>query len=306
MIQNRLKKNLKSRKPWLTEKIEAFRLYDRDIPEYPFIVEIFKDQAVVWKKTDEQIDKGKEHHFQELLEAIEEVMGISKKSIHIKERNRQSGAEQYEKLNRKKDTFTVNEFKAQYLVNLHDYLDTGLFLDHRPLRKEIQKIKDAKDKSMLNLFCYTGSVSIAAALAGFKTTSIDLSKTYLDWTSQNFEVNQIDQKHHQIIRADVLDWLKQDIQQTYDLIFFDPPTFSNSKKMEETFEVEKDHIWMIKSCMNRLNPKGVLYFSNNKRKFKLAQEIKEEYEVFDITEKSIPPDFHDKKIHHLFKIGHKK
>lgn len=306
MIQNRLKKNLKSRKPWLTEKIEAFRLYDRDIPEYPFIVEIFKDQAVVWKKTDEQIDKGKEHHFQELLEAIEEVMGISKESIHIKERNRQSGAEQYEKLNRKKDTFTVNEFKAQYLVNLHDYLDTGLFLDHRPIRKEIQKIKDAKDKSMLNLFCYTGSVSIAAALAGFKTTSIDLSKTYLDWTSQNFEVNQIDQKHHQIIRADVLDWLKQDIQQTYDLIFFDPPTFSNNKKMEETFEVEKDHIWMIKSCMKRLNPNGVLYFSNNKRKFKLAQEIKEEYEVFDITEKSIPPDFHDKKIHHLFKIGHKK
>jgi len=306
MIQNRLKKNLKSRKPWLNEKIEAFRLYDRDIPEYPFIVEIFKDQAVVWKKTDEQIDKGKEHHFHELLEAIEEVMGISKESIHIKERNRQSGAEQYEKLNRKKDTFTINEFKAQYLVNLHDYLDTGLFLDHRPLRKEIQKLKDAQDKSMLNLFCYTGSVSIAAALAGFKTTSIDLSKTYLDWTSQNFEANRIDHKHHQIIRADVLDWLKQDIQQTYDLIFFDPPTFSNSKKMEDMFEVEKDHIWMIKSCMNRLNPDGVLYFSNNKRKFKLAPEIGEEYEVFDITEKSIPPDFHDKKIHHLFKIGHKK
>lgn len=306
MIKNRLKKNLKSRKPWLNEKIEAFRLYDRDIPEYPFIVEIFKDQAVVWKKTDDQIDKGKEHHFQELLEAIEEVMGISKENIQIKERSRQSGAEQYEKLNRKKDTFTVNEFKAKYLVNLHDYLDTGLFLDHRPIRKEIQKMKVAQDKSMLNLFCYTGSVSIAAALAGFKTTSIDLSKTYLDWTSQNFEVNQIDQKHHQIVRADVLDWLKQEIDQTYDLIFFDPPTFSNSKKMEDTFEVEKDHIWMIKSCMNRLNPDGVLYFSNNKRKFKLASEIREEYQVFDITEKSIPPDFHDKKIHHLFKIGHKK
>ena len=186
MIKNRIKKNLKSRKPWLTEKIEAFRLYDRDIPEYPYIVEIFKDQAVVWKKTDEQIDKGKEHYFNDLLEAIEEVMGISRNNIHTKERNKQSGTEQYEKLNRKQDTFTVNEFNAKYLVNLHDYLDTGLFLDHRPLRKDIQKFKDAQGKCMLNLFCYTGSVSIAAALAGFKTTSIDLSKTYLDWAISEF------------------------------------------------------------------------------------------------------------------------
>ena len=124
--------------------------------------------------------------------------------------------------------------------------------------------------------------------------------------SQNFKANQIDQTGHQIIRADVLDWLKQDVDKTYELIFFDPPTFSNSKKMEETFEVQKDHIWMIESCMDRLAQDGILYFSNNKRKFKLAEEIENKYEAFDITEKSIPPDFHDKKIHHLFKIRHKR
>lgn len=306
MIANRLKKNLKSRKPWLNEKIEAFRLYDRDIPEYPFIVEIFQNKAVVWKKTDEHIDKGKEHHFNELIDAIEEVMAIEKENIHIKERARQTGLDQYEKLDRKRNYFTVEEYNAKYLVNLDDYLDTGLFLDHRPLRKDIQKIKDGEAKKMLNLFCYTGSVSVSAALSGFITTSIDMSKTYLEWTKENFKENQIELGQHRFIREDVLAWLKSESDEKYDLIFFDPPTFSNSKKMEDTFEVEKDHVWMIKSCMNRLTPEGLLYFSNNKRKFKLSDKIEKDFLVQDVTEKSIPPDFHDKKIHSLFKIRHKK
>jgi len=306
MIANRLKKNLKSRKPWLNEKIEAFRLYDRDIPEYPFIVEIFQNKAVVWKKTDEHIDKGKEHHFSELIDAIEEVMAIEKENIYIKERSRQSGLEQYEKLDRKKHYFSINEYNAKYLVNLNDYLDTGLFLDHRPLRKDIQKLKNAENKKMLNLFCYTGSVSVSAALSGHITTSIDMSKTYMEWTKENFKENGINLDQHQFIREDVLAWLRGEDQSKYDLIFFDPPTFSNSKKMEETFEVEKDHIWMIKACMEKLNPGGLLYFSNNKRKFKLDNDLENKFLVQDVTEKSIPHDFHDKKIHHLFKIRHKK
>ncbi len=306
MITNRLKKNLKNRKPWLNQNIEAFRLYDRDIPEFPFIVEVFLNHAVVWKKTDENIDKGKEHHFSKLLVAIEEVLGIDKDHIHIKERARQSGQEQYEKLSKKGNNFSVQEYSAKYIVNLDDYLDTGLFLDHRPLRKEIQKIKDADGKKMLNLFCYTASVSVAAALAGFETTSVDMSKTYLEWGKKNFELNDISTEKHLFLREDVLAWLREKKSEKYDLIFFDPPTFSNSKKMEETFEVEKDHIWMIDACMNLLKEDGLLYFSNNKRKFKMDDKVISNFEVVDITEKSIPPDFHDQKIHHLFKIRHNK
>ena len=306
MIANRLKKNLKKRKPWLNENIEAFRLYDRDIPEYPFIVEVFQNHAVVWKKTDEAIDKGKEHHFTELLEAIEEVLAIEKSHIHIKERARQTGLEQYEKLGRKGISFPIKEFKAQYLVNLEDYLDTGLFLDHRPLRKEIQKLNGKLGKTMLNLFCYTASVSVSAALAGYKTTSIDMSKTYLEWGKKNFDLNNLNSNEHLFLREDVLAWLRDEKRkEKFDLIFFDPPTFSNSKKMEETFEVEKDHVWMIEACMAILKVDGLLYFSNNKRKFKMSYTLISRYNVVDISEKSIPPDFHYQKIHHLFKLRHK-
>ncbi|MGZ3771209.1 MAG: class I SAM-dependent methyltransferase [Bdellovibrio sp.] len=304
MIKNRLEKNLKKLKPWTQRhQIEAFRLYDRDIPEFPFIVDIYKDHYVVYDKSDPIKDKDK-NHFELLMEAITNLFNCDETKIVVKKRERQEGLKQYEKLNDQKKTFAVRESQALLKVNLYDYLDTGLFLDHRPMRQKIFKI--AQGKKFLNLFCYTGSVSVFAALGGARTTSVDMSQTYLRWAQDNFELNNIELSDHSFVNADVVEWLKENKNnKNYDLIFLDPPTFSNSKKMENSFEVERDQEFLIDSCMTMLNENGVLYFSNNKRKFKLSETILANYRVANITEESIPQDFHDKKIHNCFEIKKK-
>jgi len=183
-------------------------------------------------------------------------------------------------------------------------LDTGLFMDHRPMRQII--FKEAKGKKFLNLFSYTGSVSVMAALGGAThVTSVDLSGTYQDWARKNFEHNKISLKEHNFIIQSALDYLEKAVNK-FDLIFLDPPTFSNSKKMEEDFEVEKDQEFLIKNCLRLLNPDGILYFSNNKRKFKLAPSMMELANIVDITGSTIPMDFRDQKIHHVYKITAKK
>lgn len=301
MIKNRLEKNYKKLKSWADrQQIEAYRLYDRDIPEYPFIVDIYKDQYVVYDKSDPVKDKDK-NHLPHVIEALKALFRCNEDQVVVKKRERQEGLKQYEKLGGQNQTFTVRESQALLKVNLHDYLDTGLFLDHRPIRQKIYKT--AKDKKFLNLFCYTGSVSVFAALGGARTTSVDMSQTYLRWAQDNFELNKIDLAGHHFVNADVLDWLRlQKNHRAYDVIFLDPPTFSNSKKMEDSFEVERDQDFLVESCMSMLNPGGVLYFSNNKRKFKLSEKILSEFAVRDITEESIPQDFHDKKIHNCYQI----
>lgn len=301
MIKNRLEKNYKKLKAWAQRsQIEAFRLYDRDIPEYPFIVDIYKDHFLVYDKSEAFIDKDK-NHLPHVIEALKALFKCPEESIVLKRRERQEGLKQYEKLDGKNETFTVRESQALLRVNLYDYLDSGLFLDHRPMRQKVYKT--AAGKKFLNLFCYTGSVSVFAALAGAKTTSVDMSQTYLRWAQDNFLLNQIPLEGHQFINSDVLEWLRNsDKQGPFDMIFLDPPTFSNSKKMEDTFEVERDQNFLVDSCMKMLSPGGVLYFSNNKRKFKISEEILAKYSVKDITEESIPQDFHDKKIHCCFEI----
>lgn len=305
MIKNRLEKNLKKLKSWADrQKIEAYRLYDRDIPEYPFIVDVYKDQYVVHDKSDPFKDKDKAH-LPHVTEALKVIFKCTDDQIIIKKRERQEGLKQYEKLDVKNETSVIRESQALLKVNLYDYLDTGLFLDHRPIRQKIFKM--AQDKKFLNLFCYTGSVSVFAALGGARTTSVDMSQTYLRWAQDNFELNHIDLTSHSFVNANVLEWLRlQRNHRSYDLIFLDPPTFSNSKKMEDSFEVERDQDVLVDSCMSMLNPRGVLYFSNNKRKFKLSPKILSEYTVKDISEESIPQDFHDKKIHNCFQITAKE
>lgn len=301
MIKNRLEKNYKKLKAWLErQKIEAYRLYDRDIPEYPFIVDVFKDQFVVYDKSDPVKDKDK-NHLPHVTEALQALFKCAEAQIVIKKRERQEGLKQYEKLDAKNEFFPVRESQALFNVNLHDYLDTGLFLDHRPMRQKIFKM--AEGKKFLNLFCYTGSVSVFAALGGARTVSVDMSQTYLRWAQDNFQLNGIDLGSHSFVNANVLEWLQaQKNHRSYDLIFLDPPTFSNSKKMEDSFEVERDQDFLVESCMSMLNPGGILYFSNNKRKFKLSENILSRFQVKDITEESIPQDFHDKKIHVCFEI----
>ncbi len=305
MIRNRLEKNLKKLKPWADRhQIEAFRLYDRDIPEFPFIVDIYKNFYLVHDKSESFKDKDK-NHLPLVLEALKDIFKCDESQIIIKRRERQEGLKQYEKVDEKKESLIVRESQALIKVNLYDYLDTGLFLDHRPIRQKI--FKSAAGKSVLNLFCYTGSVSIFAALGGAQTTSVDMSQTYLNWAQENFELNGLDVAAHNFVNADVLEWLKDQIKASsgsakYDLIFLDPPTFSNSKKMIDTFEVERDQDLLVPACMNLLKPGGLLYFSNNKRKFRLSENIVSKYKIKDISEETIPQDFHDKKIHNCFEI----
>ncbi len=303
-IQNKLSKNYKHRMKWAKrENIEAFRIYEKDIPEFPFIVDIYKDHSVIFEKRDSEIDAEKFTHFEFIISAVKNVLNIPEEKVVIKSRFKQKGNLQYERLEERNEFISVREHQAEFLVNLHDYLDTGLFLDHRPMRQVI--FKEAKDKKVLNLFSYTGSVSVMAALGGAKhVTSVDLSATYQEWARKNFEHNKISLKEHNFIVQSALEYLEKSVAK-FDLIFLDPPTFSNSKKMDDDFEVEKDQLFLVENCLKLLNPGGVLYFSNNKRKFKLDPKVSELAHVEDITPKTIPIDFRDQKIHHCFKITKK-
>lgn len=305
MIKNRLEKNLKKLKAWSDRnKIEAYRLYDRDIPEYPFIVDVYKTHYLVYDKTDFIKDKDK-NHLPHVVEALQSLFQCAEGDIVIKKRERQEGLSQYEKTGEGSERFVVRESQAQFYINLYDYLDTGLFLDHRPMRQKIYK--SVRGKSFLNLFCYTGAVSVFAALGGATTTSVDMSQTYLTWAQDNFGLNDIPVEKHEFVNANALEWLKDmssaaQIQTKYDVIFLDPPTFSNSKKMVDSFEVEEDQEFLVQSCMKLLAPGGILYFSNNKRRFKISSSILEQFAVRDIGAETIPQDFHDSKIHNCFEI----
>ncbi|MFN7826054.1 MAG: class I SAM-dependent methyltransferase [Pseudobdellovibrionaceae bacterium] len=321
VIKNRLEKNRKKLEPW-AQRIgtEAYRIYDRDIPEYPFILDRYGSSFVVYDKSEE-IDQGK-GHFELFIQAVNEVFKPATEKLYLKRRERQKGDQQYTRLDQAEEFFLVREGSAQLRVNLSDYLDTGLFLDHRPLRHRL--FKESRDLEILNLFCYTASVSVQAALGGGMTTSVDMSGTYLDWAFENFKANQlsveklgpkgerevfnafsqtIKSKGHLLIQDNVVEWLKKPSQQ-FDLIFLDPPTFSNSKKMEESFDVQRDHVELVKTCMTKLKQGGLLLFSNNKRKFKLDPELEQGFRVKDITTATIPQDFHDQKIHVCFEIRH--
>jgi 23S rRNA (cytosine1962-C5)-methyltransferase/23S rRNA (guanine2445-N2)-methyltransferase / 23S rRNA (guanine2069-N7)-methyltransferase len=307
-IKNRIEKNYKHKAKWAKrENIEAYRLYDRDIPDFPYIIDIYKDEIVIYEKTDEIIDQDKLHHFDFILDTVSMLFNKSEDKIILKSRfkkDHQKEGGQYEKLENKNELLVVNEHQAKFYVNLHDYIDTGLFLDHRPLRQIV--FREAKDKKVLNLFSYTGSISVFAALGGAKSvTSVDLSSTYQEWARKNFTLNNISLREHNFIIESALDYLPK-AQNKFDLIICDPPTFSNSKSMGHDFEVEEDQLILVNECMRLLNDDGVLYFSTNKRKFKINSTIESKYLVANITPKTIPQDYHDQKIHHCFKIMHKR
>ena len=206
MIKNRLEKNYRKLKSWSDRnQIQAFRLYDRDIPEFPFIVDVYHNTYVVYDRSDKWIDKDK-NHLPLVLEALKDIFKVEPDDVVIKKRERQEGVNQYEKIAETKKRFPVKEGHCSFWVNPYDYLDTGLFLDHRPLRYKVSKLADGK--SFLNLFCYTGSFSVVAAKAGAETTSVDMSKTYLDWTMENFNLNEIPLVNHQFLQADVIEFAK--------------------------------------------------------------------------------------------------
>ncbi len=304
MIQNRLEKNYRKLKQWAEKnKIEAYRLYDRDIPEFPFIVDRYKDFIVIYDKS-QKIDEEK-NHLPVLIEAVKTLFQTKDEQIILKRRQVKKGLDQYEKLDEKNQKVVVLENGIKLYVNLWDYLDTGLFLDHRPIR--YQFLKKSNNKNFLNLFCYTASVSVMAAAGGATTYSVDMSKTYIEWAKENFKLNDLDVSKHIFVEEDVLQYIENlnrnlKLQDHFDTIFLDPPTFSNSKSMKSDFDVERDQVWLIENVIKLLKPDGVLYFSNNKRDFKLSPELSSRFKVKIITKDTIPVDFHDMKIHHCFEI----
>ena len=297
---NRLLKNMKRLDKWAKrEDIQCYRLYDADLPEYNVAIDRYNEYLIIQEyRAPKEIDAQKvRRRFLDIVSTTRYLLDLNDDQLIIKVRERQKGRQQYEKLDSKKQRLVVQEGPAKIIVNLQDYLDTGLFLDHRPTRLRIGKMAEGKD--FLNLFCYTATASVHAALGGAKsTTSVDMSNTYLNWGQENFTENGIKGKH-EFVQQDCIKWL-QHAHEMYDLIFIDPPTFSNSKRMSDVFDVQDDHLALLTSASERVNANGEIIFSNNKRGFKLDIEAIKAlgFYVKDISKASIPEDFKgNEKIH---------
>ena len=305
MVLNRLKKNQRKLDGWRKKSgISCYRLYDADIPEYAVAVDIYDQSIYVQEYAPPNTisEKVARERFGEIKQAVKEFSANFRGKIHYKERRRQKGDSQYERLNDgPSDTIHVSEGNAQFEVNLSDYLDTGLFLDHRPVRGLIGEM--VKGKSFLNLFCYTAAASVQAAMAGAShSLSIDMSNTYLDWAQRNFDLNSLRSSKHQLLRADCLKWLEIE-GELYDVIFLDPPTFSNSKKMDSVLDIQRDHGDLIRSSMAKLVPGGTLIFSNNFRKFKMDELTVRQFDCQNITSQTLDVDFaRNPRIHNVWKI----
>jgi 23S rRNA (guanine2445-N2)-methyltransferase / 23S rRNA (guanine2069-N7)-methyltransferase len=313
MFANRLKKNIDKLASWARrEKISCYRFYDADMPEYAFAIDLYQSDpagtAGRWLYVQEYappatVDRDRARgRREEAISVLPETTGLPPGAIYWRTRRPQKGSSQYEALAEQDERVVVEEGGLKFLVNFTDYLDTGLFLDHRLARARIREA--ARGKRFLNLFCYTGAATVYAASGGaVATTSIDMSRTYIDWARRNMAVNGFRGDAHQYVQADCLAWLAEDDGARFDLIFLDPPTFSNSKRMEREFDVQRDHVTLIRETLVRLAPGGLLLFSNNFRKFKLDAEAFEDLSVRDITKKTVPHDFaRDPKTHHCFEI----
>ncbi len=312
MFANRLRKNLKSLSKWAKQQgVSCYRLYDADLPEYAVAIDVYHGEKLWVNVQEYDPPKSVEPHkaiarLAAVMAEIPKVLQIPKEQVFLKIRKKQKSTDQYQKHNELGVFHTVSEGKCRFWVNFEDYLDTGLFLDHRPIRLLIGE--QAKGKRFLNLFAYTGTATVHAAVGGAKSTvTVDMSKTYLDWAKRNLALNKLS-GDNQLIQANCVEWLEQEAKQKmprqFDLIFLDPPTFSNSKRMEEVFDVQVDHIALINHAVELLAPNGVLYFSTNFRKFKLDKAALADLTIEDISAKTIPHDFaRDSKVHYCWRIS---
>jgi 23S rRNA (guanine2445-N2)-methyltransferase / 23S rRNA (guanine2069-N7)-methyltransferase len=311
MFANRLRKNLLKLDPWAArEHIDCFRVYDADMPEYAFAIDLYGRgtrhayvQEYAAPKTVDQ-ESARERR-REALAVLPEVLGVPISHVHSRVRKPQKGSEQYEKREDVAERHAVQEGGLKFWVNFRDYLDTGLFLDHRMVRALLRE--GAKGADFLNLFCYTGSATVYAAAGGARSTvSVDLSNTYLDWAHENLLLNGFGGREHELYRADCLQWLEEHEPNgpRFDLIFVDPPTFSNSKRMEGVLDVQRDHVGMIRRSLKLLRPTGRLVFSTNYSRFKLDNEALADLRVEDISARTIPKDFErHARIHRCFTIA---
>ena len=306
MFENRLAKVYKHRsKQARRMNISCYRLYDKDLPEFPICIELYDDKVYIAEYVAKHGFTEEQHleWLEQTIVVIVKVLHIKDENVFIKQRKRMHHRnQQYEKTDAQKDFFTVEESGLKFLINLTDYLDTGLFLDHRTTR--LMVAAEAKDKRVLNLFCYTGSFSVYAANAGAaKVVSVDLSKTYLAWAEDNFVINKLkDANKYEFIHADCVQYLKTVATNSYDIIVMDPPTFSNSKRMDDFMDIQRDHVALINDCINILSPNGILYFSTNFTKFILDVENINSTQIKDITKATTPLDFEGKLRRWCYKI----
>lgn len=311
MFANRLRKNLKTLRKWAKQQaIDCYRLYDADLPEYAVAIDIYQGEKLWVHVQEYEPPKSIEPHkavqrLAAILAEIPNVLAIPSTQIFLKVRRKQKNTEQYQKHNDTAHFHSVHEGGCKFWVNFEDYLDTGLFLDHRPVRLLIQQ--QARGKRFLNLFAYTATATIHAAIGGATATvSVDMSKTYLEWAKRNLALNKI-VGDHQLIQANCVDWLAHQAAQgteKFELIFLDPPTFSNSKRMETELDIQRDHVALINHAAALLTPTGVLYFSTNFRKFVLDKSALAGLVIDDISAKTIPHDFsRDAKIHYCWSIS---
>ncbi|WP_114764458.1 bifunctional 23S rRNA (guanine(2069)-N(7))-methyltransferase RlmK/23S rRNA (guanine(2445)-N(2))-methyltransferase RlmL [Vibrio rhodolitus] len=306
---NRLKKNIGKIGKWARkEELDCYRIYDADLPDYNVAIDVYLDHLVIQeyaapKSIPEETAKRR---LTDIIRAAIQVTGIEANKVVLKTREKQKGRSQYQKLSQQSETMQVNEYGVDLIVNLHDYLDTGLFLDHKLTRRRLGQMAQGKD--FLNLFAYTGSATVHAACGGARsTTTVDMSNTYLEWAKENMQLNGQVGRQHQYVQADCLQWLEK-ATGSYDLIFIDPPTFSNSKRMEQTFDVQRDHIQLMRNLKRLLKSEGTIVFSNNKRHFKmdLAALAELGLEAKNISAQTLPLDFsRNKHIHNCWLVTHK-
>ncbi|MDW6003939.1 bifunctional 23S rRNA (guanine(2069)-N(7))-methyltransferase RlmK/23S rRNA (guanine(2445)-N(2))-methyltransferase RlmL [Vibrio mangrovi] len=305
---NRLRKNIAKITPWAKrEQLDSYRVYDADLPDYNAAIDVYGHHVVIQEYAAPKSiapEKAK-RRLTDMIRATTQVMDVDANHVVLKVREKQKGHAQYQKMSTKAKTTQVHEYGARFIVNLYDYLDTGLFLDHRLTRRRLGEM--AKGKDFLNLFAYTGTATVHAALGGAKsTTTIDMSKTYLDWAKENMTLNGQKGRQHRYEQADCLQWLEQAKGQ-YDLIFIDPPTFSNSKRMTGTFDVQRDHIHLMQHLKRILRKDGVIVFSNNKRQFKMDMEAMAQLQLSaeNISSQTLPLDFkRNQQIHNCWLIRH--
>ena len=320
-LRNRLAKNSKHLQRWAARNgITCYRLYDADLPEFAFALDRYQSEVapeLEWFHLQEYqapatIEPAKaERRIGIAIEVVKQLFAIGDEQLFCKTRSRQRGSSQYQKQDNQGEFFQVREGPASLLINLSDYLDSGLFLDHRSTRELVYRV--ARDKSVLNLFCYTGSVGVYAGLGGASSVlNVDLSATYLDWARENHLLNGLDDEtRFQFLRAEIIELLRNparfSLTNEYDLIFFDPPSFSNSSKMQQTLDIQRDHAELIGQAMRLLARDGLLLFSTNRRGFKLADEIGRDFDARDISQATIPVDFRrNPKIHRCWEIRHRE
>jgi 23S rRNA (cytosine1962-C5)-methyltransferase len=302
-LANRLRKSARHLARWARrEGLAAYRLYDRDIPEYPYAIDRYDDwlHVQLFEGRRELDDAAIAQH----LAAIGDALAVPRAQVVLKRRARQRGRVQYEKLADDAPGFVVSERGLRFEVNLNRYLDTGLFLDHRDTRRMVGA--EARGRRMLNLFAYTGSFTVYAAAGGARETlSVDLSHTYHDWLRRNLRLNGLDDPgRHRQIAADVDRYLAEAraAGERFDLIVLDPPSFSNSKRMRTSFDVQRDHALLLARTLALLAPGGTLWFSTNRQGFALAPELAADPRWEEITARTVPPDFRRRLPHRCWRV----